>query len=331
MSAELRSPNNSLGRKNTLGCRVVAGCLVFICMAVLFDIEFAIVFFISSIVGFSVLWLFAVFNKRHIFCSSWSTLRDLAFYLLVLACIAIAKSVLVPAFGRFLSMRSPNMRFKSFVTLTGALLARRPLTRLLAAAKDCRRGAVVVAAAQFLGALRARFAMVLVASLPAVVATPTYALSQESVGSFLATAMPLATLGTELYRGDREGAWQYALTFTTASVSTEVLKHVIHSERPDGSDNQSFPSGHATRAFSAAAYVRERHGLEAAAPLYVTALYVGYTRVNADRHRWADIAGAVLVAEVAAAWLVERAPAAQVTISPEFDRRFVGARFFARW
>lgn len=228
-------------------------------------------------------------------------------------------------------MRSPNMRFKSFITLIGALLVRGPLTRLLAAAKDCRRGAVVVPASQIVDSLRARFAVLLVALVSAVVAVPTYALSQKSVGGFLATAMPVATLGTELYRGDREGAWQYALTFTTASVSTEVLKHVIHSERPDGSDNQSFPSGHATRAFSAAAYVRERHGLEVAAPLYVTALYVGYTRVNADRHRWADIAGAALVAEVAAAWLVERAPAAQVTISPAFDRRFIGARFFARW
>lgn len=202
---------------------------------------------------------------------------------------------------------------------------------MFAAAEDYRRGVVVVAALQFMDSLRVRFAVGFIALGTSVFAVPTYALSQESVGSFLATAMPVATLGTELYRGDREGAWQYALTFTTATVSTEVLKHMIHSERPDGSDNQSFPSGHATRAFSAAAYVRERHGLEAAAPLYLTALYVGYTRVNADRHRWTDIAGAAFVAEAAAAWLVKRAHTSQVVVSPAFDQRFIGAIFSARW
>jgi membrane-associated phospholipid phosphatase len=158
-----------------------------------------------------------------------------------------------------------------------------------------------------------------------------YGQSQRSVGDFLATAVPLATLGTELYRGDREGAWQYGLTFATAAASTELLKKTTHVERPDGTNDLSFPSGHASAAFSAAAYVRQRHGLQAASPLYLTALYVGHTRVAAKRHRWADIAGSALVCELAAGWLVRRAPDSAVVMSATVGRRHIGASIAATW
>lgn len=180
-------------------------------------------------------------------------------------------------------------------------------------------------------ALRARFIVVFVALITTVVVTPACAQKQRHLGDFLATAIPLATLGTELYRGDREGAGQYALTFATATLGTEALKHVTHVERPDGSNDQSFPSGHAVRAFSAAAYVRQRHGLEEATPLYLLALYVGHTRVAARRHRWTDVAGSALVAEASAAWLVRPSPDSQVAISAAFDHRYVGATLTVSW
>ncbi|RYH69278.1 MAG: hypothetical protein EON54_02530 [Alcaligenaceae bacterium] len=69
--------------------------------------------------------------------------------------------------------------------------------------------------------------------------------SQRQVGDFLATAKPLATLGTELHRGDKEGAWQFALTFAVSTATTDVLGRLTHVERPDGSNDNSFPSGHA--------------------------------------------------------------------------------------
>ena len=123
--------------------------------------------------------------------------------------------------------------------------------------------------------LRTRSAALLMAMAPALATTlPATALaqSQRTVGDVLSLAIPVATVGTELFRGDREGALQYALTFATATGGTEVLKRVTRVERPDGSNSESFPSGHAARAFSAAVYVRARHGLESAAPLYLAAL-----------------------------------------------------------
>ncbi|MDM0049298.1 phosphatase PAP2 family protein [Variovorax sp. J22R115] len=153
--------------------------------------------------------------------------------------------------------------------------------------------------------------------------------SQRQLGDFLATAIPLATLGTELYRGDKDGAWQYAMTFAVSAATTDVLGRLTHVERPDGSNDNSFPSGHAARVFSSAAYVRRRHGFDVAWPLYLAGLYVGYTRVAADRHRWGDIAGAALVSELSAWWLVE--PESKVVVMPAVGHRYVGVHIAARW
>ena len=178
---------------------------------------------------------------------------------------------------------------------------------------------------------RGRVPAALFVSCLLVGADAVLAQSQRRSGDVLATAMPLATLGTELVRGDRAGAWQYTLTFAASMAGTELLKRTIHVERPDGSNDQSFPSGHAARAFSAAAYVRRHHGWDVAWPMYVAALYVGHTRVAAHRHRWGDVAGAALLSEAAAWRLVEPRSDAKAFVTPAFDRRHVGMQIAARW
>jgi membrane-associated phospholipid phosphatase len=129
--------------------------------------------------------------------------------------------------------------------------------------------------------------------------------SERRLGDHLSYALPLGALAVELWRGDRAGAWQLTQSFVVTTGTTELLKRATNQTRPDGSNDKSFPSGHAARAFSAAAYVRQRHGFEAAWPLYVAATYVGHTRVQADRHRWRDVVGAAALAELSAHWLVE--------------------------
>lgn len=129
--------------------------------------------------------------------------------------------------------------------------------------------------------------------------------SERRLGDHLSYALPLGALAVELWRGDRAGAWQLSQSFVVTTGTTELLKRATNQTRPDGSNDKSFPSGHAARAFSAAAYVRQRHGFDAAWPLYVAATYVGHTRVQADRHRWRDVVGAAALAELSAHWLVE--------------------------
>jgi membrane-associated phospholipid phosphatase len=99
---------------------------------------------------------------------------------------------------------------------------------------------------------------------------------------------------------------------------TEILKKNTGVTRPDGSDDNSFPSGHAARAFSAAAYVHQRHGMDAAWPLYLAATYVGHTRVQARRHRWSEVAVAAGLAYGFARWRVTP-EGAQLAVAPSDD------------
>lgn len=149
---------------------------------------------------------------------------------------------------------------------------------------------------------RARLVALVLATLP--LAAWAGGDAERRAGDALSYALPLATLGTELWRGERGGALQLAGSFALTVAATEVLKRSTHVERPDRTNDESFPSGHASRAFAAAAYVHRRYGMAEAWPLYALATYVGYTRVQAGRHRWADIAGSAGLAVASSWWLV---------------------------
>lgn len=176
----------------------------------------------------------------------------------------------------------------------------------------------------------ARAALKLVASA-SLLSLPALAQADRRAGDLLSVALPLGTLAVEWSRGDRDGAWQFGQTFVAATASTEALKRITDVDRPDGTNNLSFPSGHAARAFSAAAYLRQRHGARVAAPMYLAALYVGHTRVAAQRHRWADIAGAALVAEASAHLLVQRASGPRVAVLADPATGYVAASLSLSW
>jgi membrane-associated phospholipid phosphatase len=140
--------------------------------------------------------------------------------------------------------------------------------------------------------------------------------TEREIGDVLSYAMPAAVLGFELYRGDLEGAWQFCTSFAATTLATEALKRVTKVKRPDRTNDLSFPSGHAARAFSAASYIHRRHGWEYAIPAYALAMYVGHTRVQAGRHRWSDVTGAAAVSAIATWLLVDPKPSRKLAIAP---------------
>ena len=83
-----------------------------------------------------------------------------------------------------------------------------------------------------------------------------------------------------------------------AYVGKTVLKAVVNEERPDHSDNKSFPSGRASMAFAAARSIDKE--LRKDSPWisvagYAAATAVGVERVVNDHHHWYDVlAGAAL-------------------------------------
>lgn len=71
-----------------------------------------------------------------------------------------------------------------------------------------------------------------------------------------------------------------------------VLKKAIKEERPDHSDNKSFPSGHAAIAFAVARSLDKEFRRESIwIPIagYAAATAVGVERVVSDRHHWYDV------------------------------------------
>lgn len=97
--------------------------------------------------------------------------------------------------------------------------------------------------------------------------------------------------------------WPRFITNTVASVGMAyigktALKAIINEERPDHSDNKSFPSGHASMAFAAARSLDKEFRKENIwIPIagYTAATAIGVERVVSDRHHWYDVvAGAAL-------------------------------------
>jgi membrane-associated phospholipid phosphatase len=80
-----------------------------------------------------------------------------------------------------------------------------------------------------------------------------------------------------------------------ASGATYGLKRVFPQDRPDASGPHSFPSGHASVSFAAAAALENRYGWKAGVPAFIVATFVSVARVEARKHQWHDVAaGAAL-------------------------------------
>lgn len=77
-----------------------------------------------------------------------------------------------------------------------------------------------------------------------------------------------------------------------AYVGKTALKAMVKEERPDHSDNKSFPSGHAAIAFAAARSIDKEFRCESIwIPIagYAAATAIGVERVVSDRHHWYDV------------------------------------------
>jgi membrane-associated phospholipid phosphatase len=113
----------------------------------------------------------------------------------------------------------------------------------------------------------------------------------------------VTALGLPTVQGDWQGTKQAAFSLGTTFAVTTGLKHVIHEERPDESDDKSFPSGHTSSSFAAAATLHKRYGWEVGVPAHLVAAFVGVARVKADKHFVHDVIAGAAIGE-AAGWLL---------------------------
>lgn len=88
-----------------------------------------------------------------------------------------------------------------------------------------------------------------------------------------------------------------------AQIMTEVLveplKFAVHRERPDGSDHQSFPSGHAAVTFATATVIERHLGWRKAVLGYAIASYVAMSRIHDNKHYLSDVVFGAAVGTIA--------------------------------
>ena len=116
-------------------------------------------------------------------------------------------------------------------------------------------------------------------------------------GDIAQIGVPITAGAIALWKGDTEGLFQLTEGALYTAAATHALKWTVDEERPDGSANNSFPSGHSAAA-QGAAFLQFRYGSEYGIPAYVVSAVVGYSRVQANRHYWRDVVAGDVLATV---------------------------------
>ena len=145
-----------------------------------------------------------------------------------------------------------------------------------------------------------------------------------TASDLMATGLPLLAGAATLANHDTEGVRQLVLSLGSAMVASEVLKSTVHSTRPDGSDNKSFPSGHTALAFSAATYMDRRYGEQwgqrygqwTVPALYGVAALAGVARVEANKHHWGDVLAGAAIGWGSARFWSEPVQGGQLSVVP---------------
>lgn len=143
-------------------------------------------------------------------------------------------------------------------------------------------------------------------------------------------ALLAAALGVPLTKGDKPGAFQAFASGAVAFGATEALKATFPENRPDGSGDDSFPSGHTAVSFAAAASLQNRYGWEVGLPAHAAAAFVGLARVEARKHRWYDVVAGAALGE-ATGLLITSKPGARVAVLPWGDSHGGGAVIAVRF
>ncbi len=149
-------------------------------------------------------------------------------------------------------------------------------------------------------------------------------------GNFLQYILPGIAVGSTFVAGnpdggwwDREGTKEAVLSFATTEGLVVLGKGTARKLRPDGSDRNSFPSGHTAAAFSGASFIGTRYGWYWGVPAYAAAAFVGYSRFQADQHYADDVLAGASIA-LLSHWAWVKPANERVALLPMVMERGVG-------
>lgn len=128
----------------------------------------------------------------------------------------------------------------------------------------------------------------------------------------MATSFILKIAGVKGKSSWEQRIMKSGATFVLCAGTTYILKHSIHSMRPDGTDNHSFPSGHTAVAFCGATVLHKEYGKISpwiSVAGYAVATATALDRVRRNRHHWGDVAAGAAIGYLSAEagyWIVDK-------------------------
>ncbi len=151
----------------------------------------------------------------------------------------------------------------------------------------------------------------------------------EKAGDILQILLPATAYTTTFVMDDPEGRKEFYKSFATNVAVTYALKYAVNKDRPEGNGGQAFPSGHTSISFQSAAFIHKRYGLKYGIPAYAAATYVGWSRVEARKHDWTDVAAGAAVGIISSYYFTK--PYKGFTVTPTADKNSLGITISKTW
>jgi len=124
----------------------------------------------------------------------------------------------------------------------------------------------------------------------------------------------------------RAATYDWLEAWVVTAGYTELVKEIVGHRRPNGQDDRSFPSGHASNAFALAAVAGRHYGWRVGAVAYGLAGLVGLSRIEQNAHHLSDVLGGATLGYIVGQTVVRvntsstRLRRTRVTVSPVLAR-----------
>jgi membrane-associated phospholipid phosphatase len=135
----------------------------------------------------------------------------------------------------------------------------------------------------------------------------------------------------------RAASYDWLEAYLVTAGSTELVKEIVTRTRPNGQDDRSFPSGHASNAFALATVAERHYGWKVGVAAYGVAALVGVSRLRQNAHYLSDVLGGATLGYVVGRTVVrvnslpDRHGKAHVTVSPVLARHARAVRVQVSW
>ena len=144
---------------------------------------------------------------------------------------------------------------------------------------------------------------------------------RDKLGDVYMIASVFWAYGMSVSESGYEAPLQFTASLASSQLIVEGLKRTMKQERPDGSDNYSFPSGHSAAAFSGATFVHKRYGWKSALIPYALAGVTAWSRVDLNKHYWRDVIAGAAISGVCTLVIVSNENSGlQLSASPGYIR-----------